>query len=154
MNYKADTPEAYIAQLPEDRQGPVQKLYDIMKDKLPAGFDFCINYGMPSAAIPHSLYEGGYHCDPKLPVPFVSIASQKNFVALYHSGIYAIPELHDWFIAEYPNHCKRKLDMGKSCIRFKKMDDIPYALIEELMTKLTPQQYLDVYSPLDPRNKA
>ncbi len=153
MNYKANTPEEYIAQLPEERQEPVQRIFDIFKSKMPKGFEFCINYSMPSATIPHSLYEGGYHCDPKLPVPFASVASQKNFVALYHSGIYAIPEIHDWFIAEYAKHCKRKLDMGKSCIRFKKMDDIPYALLEELMTKLSPEDFLEVYAKSDPRNK-
>ncbi len=153
MNYKASDPQDYINQLPEDRQGPVQKIYDIFRNAMPEGFAYQLNYGMPSAVIPHSLYEGGYHCAPELPVPFVSVASQKNFVALYHSGIYSIPEIHDWFVAEYPKHCKRKLDMGKSCIRFKKMEDIPFDLIEELMTKLTPQDFLDVYAQHDPRNK-
>ena len=153
MNYQASSIEDYIAQLPEDRKGPVQRLYDICQQNMPEGFAFQLNYKMPSAVIPFELYEGGYHCDPKLPVPFVSIASQKNFIALYHSGIYAMPELYDWFVGEYPKHCKRKLDMGKSCIRFKKMEEIPFELIEELMKKVTPQQYIDVYSPLDPRNK-
>ena len=152
MTYDSATPEEYIAQLPEDRQEAVQRLYDICKNEMPKGFEFCINYKMPSVVIPKSMYEGGYHCDPKLPVPFVSIASQKNFIALYHSGIYAIPELHDWFIGEYPMHCKRKLDMGKSCIRFKKVEEIPFDLIKELMGKMTPQDYLDVYAGMDPRN--
>lgn len=153
MNYKATSPEDYIDQLPEERKEVVTRIYNIFKNAMPEGFAYQLNYGMPSAVIPHSLYEGGYHCSPELPVPFVSVASQKNFVALYHSGIYSIPEVHDWFVNEYPNHCKRKLDMGKSCIRFKKMDDIPFDLIEELMTKLTPQDFLDVYSKVDPRNK-
>jgi len=153
MVYKAATPEEYIKQLPEERQPVIQRIYDIFKSEMPEGFEFCINYSFPSAVIPHSMYEGGYHCDPKLPVPFASVASQKNFVALYHSGVYAIPELHDWFVGEYPKHCKRKLDMGKSCIRFKKMEDIPYDLITELMGKLTPQDFLEVYSKSDPRNK-
>jgi hypothetical protein len=95
--------------------------------------------------VPHSLYPKGYHCDPKLPLPFLSIASQKNFVALYHMGIYADKELHDWFIAEYPKHVATKLDMGKSCIRFKKPDSIPYDLIGQLVSKMTVQQWIDVY---------
>ena len=153
MNYKADSPEHYIDQLPEERKIAVEKIYNIFKENMPEGFDFKLNYSMPSAVVPHELYEGGYHCDPKLPLPFASVASQKNFIALYHSGIYAIPEVHDWFVGEYPKHCKRKLDMGKSCIRFKKIEDIPYDLITELMQKLTPQDYIDVYSKVDPRNK-
>ena len=153
MTYDAKSPEDYIDQLPEDRKIVVSTIYNIFKENMPEGFEFCLNYKMPAAVIPHSLYEGGYHCDPKLPLPFASVASQKNFVALYHSGIYAIPEIHDWWVKEYPNHAKRKLDMGKSCIRFKKMDDIPYELITELMKKLTPQDFIDVYSKQDPRNK-
>ena len=153
MQIKANSPEHYIEQLPEDRKMAVQKIYNIFNENMPDGFEFCINYSMPSAVIPHSIYEGGYHCDPKLPVPFASVASQKNFIALYHSGIYAIPEVHDWFVGEYPKHSKRKLDMGKSCIRFKKVEEIPYDLIIELMQKLTPQDYLDVYCKVDPRNK-
>ncbi len=153
MNYKATSPEDYISQLPEERQAPVKRIFDIFKNSMPSGFEYKLNYGFPSAVIPHSLYEGGYHCSPELPLPFASVASQKNFVALYHSGIYSIPEVHDWFVGEFPKHCKRKLDMGKSCIRFKKMDDIPFDLIEELMTKLTPQDFIDVYSKSDPRNK-
>ena len=90
---------------------------------------------MPSWVVPHSLYPKGYHCSPELPLPFVSVASQKNFIALYHMGIYATPELLQWFVGEYPKHCKRKLEMGKSCIRFKNIDDIPFELIGDLIKK-------------------
>jgi hypothetical protein len=95
--------------------------------------------------VPHSLYPKGYHCDPKLPLGFISVASQKNFVALYHMGIYANPKLLDWFVGEFPKHSKSKLDMGKSCIRFKKMNDIPYELISELSSKMTVQDWIDGY---------
>jgi hypothetical protein len=95
--------------------------------------------------VPHSLYPDGYHCDPKLPLPFMSIASQKNFIALYHMGIYSDPELLEWFKAEYPKYVKTKLDMGKSCIRFKKPETIPYELIAQLSTKMTPQNWIDRY---------
>ena len=151
MNYDADSIEDYMDLLPEERKYPMQKLWDIMQDNMPKGFEFQLNYKMPSAVIPHSLYPGGYHCDPSLPLPFASIASQKNFVAMYHSGIYAIPELYDWWNAEFPKHSKSKLDMGKSCVRFKKMNDIPYDLITELFTKMTPQDYIKVYQKFDPR---
>ena len=95
--------------------------------------------------VPHKLYPAGYHVDPKLPLPFIHIASQKNFIAVYHSGIYADNEIHEWFVGEYPKHCKTKLDMGKSCIRFKKTDKIPFELIGELATKLTPKQWINIY---------
>ena len=95
--------------------------------------------------VPHSKYPNGYHCDPKLPLPFINIASQKNFVALYHSGVYAKKELFDWFVTEYPKHAKYKLDMGKSCVRFKKMNDIPYDLIAELATKFTVEEWISTY---------
>ncbi|WP_289037276.1 DUF1801 domain-containing protein [uncultured Zobellia sp.] len=145
MNYKADSPEAYIAQLPAERQEVISKLRKTILDHLPTGFEEQISYGMLGYVVPHSLYPDGYHCNPKLPLPFINLASQKNFVALYHSGIYANPELYDWFVAEYPKHCKRKLDMGKSCIRFKSMTDIPYELIAELSTKMSVDDWIALY---------
>ena len=145
MKYIANTVDEYINQLPEERKLVITKLRNVIEQNIPKGFVEQINYNFPSFVVPHSLYPDGYHCDPKLPLPFLSIASQKNFVALYHMGLYANPEIYAWFIAEYPKHCKRKLDMGKSCVRFKKMDDIPYELIGELMRKMTPQQWIEIY---------
>ena len=145
MQYKAETIKEYINQLPEDRKVVLTRLRKVINENLPKGFVEQINYNMPGYVVPHSLYPSGYHCDPKLPLPFMNIASQKNFVALYHSGIYASPEILEWFTTEYPKHCKRKLDMGKSCVRFKKMDDIPYELIGELVRKMTPEQWIEMY---------
>ena len=145
MQYIADTIEEYINQLPEERKVVITQLRKVINENLPKGFVEQINYNMPGYVVPLSLYPSGYHCDPSLPLPFMNIASQKNFVALYHSGIYASPEILEWFIAEYPKHCKRKLDMGKSCVRFKKMDDIPYELIGELVQKMTPEQWIEMY---------
>jgi uncharacterized protein YdhG (YjbR/CyaY superfamily) len=145
MKIEVNTPEDYISQLPEDRIEVIEKLRKLTLENLPKGFHECINYKMLGYVVPHSLYPDGYHCDPKLPLPFINIASQKNFVALYHMGIYSDPKLLEWFVAEYPKHCKYKLDMGKSCIRFKKMNDIPYELIAELMTKITPQKWIETY---------
>ncbi len=145
MQYNANSVDEYIHQLPEDRKEVITKLRATILKNLPKGFVEQINYNMPGYVVPHSLYPGGYHCDPKLPLPFMNIASQKNFVALYHMGIYANPEILAWFTTEYPKHCKRKLDMGKSCVRFKKMDDIPYELIGELVRKMTSQQWIEMY---------
>jgi len=145
MQYKADSPEQYIAQLPEDRKAPMDKLRQLLIDNLPEGYIECMSYGMIGFSVPHTIYPAGYHCDPKIPLPFISIASQKNFIAFYHMGIYAIPELHDWFVAEYPKHVKTKLDMGKSCIRFKKPENIPFELLAELVRKISTQDWIATY---------
>lgn len=145
MQYKANSPEDYISQVAEERQKTLIKLRKTIKQNLPKGFEEGIQYGMIGYYVPHSKYPDGYHCNPKEPLPFMSYASQKNSVNLYHSGIYAVPEIHDWFVAEYPKYCKRKLDMGKSCIRFKKIDDIPFDLIAELCTKITVDQWIAIY---------
>lgn len=145
MQYKAQTPEDYLAQLPVDRLEAMERLRQTILDNLPKGFSEGIGYGMIGYAVPHSIYPAGYHCDPKLPLPFMSIASQKNFIALYHMGVYAIPELYDWFVAEYPKHAKTKLDMGKSCIRFKKPDQIPFELIGELTRKISVDEWIEWY---------
>ena len=145
MQYKANSPEEYINQAPEERKEILQKLQKIINQNLPKGFEEGIQYGMIAYYVPHEIYPNGYHCNPKEPLPFLSFASQKNSINLYHSGIYAIPEIHDWFVGEYPKHCKRKLDMGKSCIRFKKMEEIPFELISQLCTKLTVNQWIKTY---------
>ncbi|MDE3742456.1 DUF1801 domain-containing protein [Maribacter polysaccharolyticus] len=145
MQSKATTPEQYIAELPDDRQEAVRKLRETILRNLPKGFEERMNYGMLGYVVPHSTYPDGYHCTPELPLPFMSVASQKNFVAVYHSGIYASKELYDWFVGEYPKYVKTKLDMGKSCIRFKKMDTIPYKLIGELCTKMSVADWVSLY---------
>jgi len=145
MTYDAKTPEDYIKQVPEDRQDALKKLRKTINNKLPKGFKECINYNMIGYVVPHKIYQDGYHCDPTLPLPFISVASQKNSVNFYHMGIYAKPELHDWFVNEYPKHCKHKLDMGKSCVRFKKVDKIPYDLIAELVQKMTVEEWISIY---------
>lgn len=145
MNYNASTPEEYIAQIPEERQEVVEKLRFVIKNNLPKGFEEGITYNMLGYYVPHAIYPAGYHCTPELPLPFMSVASQKNSINIYHSGIYANKELYNWFVSEYSKYSKRKLDMGKSCIRFKKIDEIPYELIAELCTKLTVTQWIELY---------
>ena len=145
MQSKADTVQEYLNKLPEDRKEPFGKIRKIINENLMGDFEECMNYGMIGYVIPKSIYPDGYHCKPELPLPFINLASQKNFIALYHMGMYANPEIHDWFVKEYPKHCKFKLDMGKSCVRFKKMDDIPYDLIAKLIQKMSTNDWIKLY---------
>ncbi|WNJ17376.1 DUF1801 domain-containing protein [Pontibacter sp. G13] len=140
-----DTPEQYLAQLPEDRKAVMEKLRAVILERLPDGFHETISYGMIGYVVPHERYPDGYHCDPKLPLPFLSIASQKSHIGVYHMGIYANPELMEWFVQEYPKYSSRKLDMGKSCIRFKKMDQVPYDLIGDLVGRMTVDDWVELY---------
>lgn len=145
MKIEVTTVEEYLNQLPTDRKDAINKLRKVILKNLPHGFVEEINYGMIGYVVPHSIYPSGYHCDPKLPLPFMNIANQKNFIGFYHMGIYSQPELHDWFINTWPNHSSRKLDMGKSCVRLKKINEIPYELIGELASKMTPEKWIAIY---------
>lgn len=141
----AKNADEYFEAIPEERRAAMKKLREVIVKNLPEGFSESMGYGMLGWGVPHSIYPAGYHCDTKQPLPFLGIASQKNFIALYHMGIYADKDLHDWFVGEYPKYVKTKLDMGKSCIRFKKPESIPFDLIGELVTKMTVQQWIDRY---------
>jgi hypothetical protein len=145
MQSKAETPEEYIESLPGDRMEAMAELRKVISKNLPKGFSEGMGYGMLGWCVPHSLYPAGYHCDPKQALPFLSIASQKNFIAVYHMGVYADPKLLGWFTKEFPKHSKKKLDMGKSCIRFKKTEDIPFKLIGELASKMSPKDWIALY---------
>ena len=145
MQSTANTVAEYLDSLPHERKEAISKLSNIIRQNLPPGFEEQMSYGMLGYVVPHSLFPAGYHCNPELPLPFLNIASQKNFVAVYHMGLYADDALLAWFTSEYPKHAKGKLDMGKSCIRFKKMDDIPYELIGELASKMTVAEWISTY---------
>ena len=145
MISKAKTPEAYLAELPSERRDVMEELRRVILSKLPEGFEETMNYGMIGYVVPHSIYPDGYHCTPELPLPFLSIASQKNHIGFYHMGIYSDPELLKWFTAEFPKHSKRKLDMGKSCIRFKNPNDIPYELLGQLVGKMSVADWISKY---------
>ncbi len=145
MISKEPTVEAYLNSLPEERKLPMMNLRNIILKSIPKGFKEEMSYGMIGYVVPHSLYPKGYHCSPELPLPFLSIASQKNFIAIYHMGMYEKPELLNWFTNEYAQRVKGKLDMGKSCIRFKKPENIPFDLIGELASKMTTKDWIDTY---------
>lgn len=145
MTSKATTVDQYINEAPDDRRAALQQLRTIILENLPEGFQECISYGMIGYVVPHSIYPKGYHCTPELPLPFMSFASQKNSINFYHMGIYAKPELYNWFVAEYPKHSKQKLDIGKSCLRIKKPENIPFELIGELAKKMSVSEWIETY---------
>lgn len=145
MTSTAKSPDEYLNEVPENRKPALEQLRKVILDNLPKGFEEGMSYGMIGYFVPHSIYPKGYHCDTKLPLPFMSFASQKNSINFYHMGIYADKELYNWFVSEYPKYSKKKLDMGKSCIRFKKTEDIPFQLIGELVQKISVQNWIDTY---------
>ena len=144
MQSKATTPKEYLDSLPADRKQAMTELRNVILKNLPKGFSEVMD-SMLQYVVPHSIFPAGYHCDPSQPLPFIGLASQKNFVAVYHMGIYADRNLLKWFTTEYGKHSKAKLDMGKSCIRFKNLDQIPFKLIGELAGKMTPQEWINRY---------
>lgn len=145
MQYDVSSLNEYLESIPAERKEAIEQLIEVLKTNLPDGFALELSYGHLGFVVPHTLYPSGYHCDPKAPLPFINIASQKNFIALYHMGLYMNDEIYNWFVAEYPKHSTKKLDMGKSCIRFKKVEDIPYDLIRQLAQKITPEQWINMY---------
>ncbi|MCA0335226.1 MAG: DUF1801 domain-containing protein [Bacteroidetes bacterium] len=153
MQAQGQTVEEILNNLPEDRIEPFNRLHTTIVQNLPEGFQAAISYGGLGYVVPHTLYPAGYHCKPAEPLPFAGIASQKGSINLYHMGMYANPELLNWFVAEYPKHCQQKLDMGKSCVRFKKMEAIPYNLIAELMRKMSVKDWIELYEKSFVRKK-
>ena len=145
MQSKASTIEQYLEELPEERKISMDKLRKAIKKNLPKGFKEVMSYGMIGYVVPHSIYPAGYHCDPKLPLPFMCLASQKNFIAVYHMGVYSDPKLLNWFTSEYAKRAKGKMDMGKSCMRFKKPENIPFDLVGELSSKITVEEWIATY---------
>ena len=145
MQSKAQTPDEYISQISDDKRDAMIILRQTILENLPAGFQEEISYGMIGYVVPFSIYPKGYKCNSKLPLPFLNIAAQKNFISMYHMGMYAVPDILKWFTKEYPKHCKLKLDMGKGCVRFKNASQIPYTLIGELVKKVQVADWIRYY---------
>lgn len=141
----APTVSGYLSELPEEKRAVMQSLRSIVQKNIPTGFQECMQYGMISYVVPHSLYPSGYHCDPRQPLPFLSLAAQKNHFAVYHMGMYADPQLLRWFQEAFAARYAYKLDMGKSCIRFKKPDQVPVELIGELAARMSPNDWISLY---------
>jgi hypothetical protein len=144
MQSKASTVKEYIDSLPEERKLAINSIRKEILKNLPKGFEETMQYGMISYVVPHKLYPSGYHCNPKEALPFISLASQKNYIALYHMMVYQ-GGLHDWLVKAWVKATDKKLDMGKSCIRFKKTEDIPLKLIGELCSKISVDKWIEVY---------
>jgi uncharacterized protein YdhG (YjbR/CyaY superfamily) len=151
MQSKAKTVDEYIEELPPDRKPVIAALRATIKKNIPKGFEEVMSYGMIGYVVPHKLYPSGYHCDPKLPLPFINVASQKNHISVYHMGLYR-GGLMDWFQDEWNELSTKKLDIGKACIRFKKPDDVPVALVGQLASKITPQQWITLYEQFKDEN--
>lgn len=145
MKRIANSVTAYLEDLNVDERVVMESLRGAILSNLPDGFREELSYGMIGYIVPHELYPAGYHCNPKLPLPFLAIAAQKNFIAVYHMGIYADESLYSWFCSEYAKQATTKLDMGKSCIRFKKNAPIPFDLIGNLVAKMSVQQWINLY---------
>jgi len=154
MKTKVITIQQILLNLPEERFEPFNKLHETIVKNLPKGYEPAISYGGIGYVVPHKLYPHGYHCKPEEPLPFVAIASRKGSINFYHMGIYADPGLLKWFVDEYPKYSKQKLDMGKSCVRFKKMQEIPYELIGKLIKKMSVKEWIKIYEDnLVPKSK-
>ncbi|NHE57343.1 DUF1801 domain-containing protein [Cyclobacterium plantarum] len=145
MSKAPDNIAAYLESVPESRKNAFTKLRNTIINHLPEGFEETISYGMIGYVVPLDKYPKGYHVDPKLPLPFLNLANQKNYIALYHLGLYTNEALLSWFKDEYPKHSSRKLDMGKSCIRFRQPDIIPYELIGQLLEKISLEEWIMSY---------
>ena len=148
MQFNVSSIEEYFKEIPEERVDGLKKLYETIKTNLPNGFEEFVSYGHVGFVVPFTKYPKGYHCDTSQPLPFIGIASQKNHIAIYHMGVYMQPDLLHWFETEFPKYSKKKLNMGKSCIRFTKVEDIPFDLIAELSTKQTVEEYINLYESL------
>ena len=148
MKSKASTPEEYLESIPAGRKEAMMQLRRVIVKNLPKGFKEVMGYGMIGYVVPHSLYPAGYHCNPKDPLPFLNIASQKNHIALYHMGLYSDPGLLNWFVKEYARQCKSKPDMGKSCLRIKNPERIPFDLIGQLAAKMMPMDWIGHYEKM------
>jgi hypothetical protein len=144
MQSKAKTVDEYIETLPEDRQKAIIDIRNVVNKNLPKGFEEVMS-GMIGWVVPHEIYPNGYHCDPKQPLPFMGLASQKNFISFYSMCLYSDSKQFAWFQKEWTKHSSKKLDMGKCCVRFKKVDDIPLKLLGELAAKVTPAQWIEIY---------
>ena len=148
MKIQANTIQEYLDQLPEDRRQVMMQLRETILAHLPHGFEEKIQYDMITYVVPRSKYPKGYHCNPEDDLAFLSIGNQKKHLAIYHMGIYMIPEVYQWFVDEYPNYMKTKLNMGKSCIRFTNMKTVPYELIGQLCEKIDVDTYVKAYEAI------
>lgn len=145
MTSNAETVETYLEELEPERRELVEAIRAAIHRGLPPGFEERMIYGMIGWVVPKDTYPAGYHCDPSLPLPFINLGNQKASVNLYHMGLYVIPGLLDWFQNSWREQTSARLDMGKSCVRFKRLDNVPLSLLTELATRVTVEEWVSVY---------
>ena len=152
MKSQATSVEDYLKELPEDRREALGAVRKTILKSLPKGYEEGMQYGMIGYYIPHRLYPAGYHCNPEEPVPFANLASQKNHMAIYLMCIYSDPDHMAWFVDAWKATGK-KLDMGKACIRFKKLEDLPLNIIGQAIKKVPVKKFLTFYESAIPKKK-
>lgn len=129
----------------DDKALAFARLQELINQRIPAGFTFGELYKMPSWFVSLEDYPAGYHCQKNQPLPFLSVACTKSHIAIYHMGVYADADLYNWFVSAFEKETGKKPDMGKSCIRFKKPSDIPFALVGELVARMLPAEWISLY---------
>lgn len=144
MQSKATTVDDYLKELPEDRRAAISKVRQVIRKNLPKGVAEGMQYGMIGYFVPHKVYPPGYHCDPKQPLPFAALASQKNYMSVYLCSLYQRPSEEGW-VRERFAAAGKKLDMGKSCIRFKKLEDLPLDVVGEAVARFSVADYVSQY---------
>lgn len=148
------TSEEYIASAETLEQADaLRRMRETISENLPAGYEETCNNGMINWVIPHALYPLGYHCNPKQPIGHFCLTTAKTGITVHVFGIYIVPGIAEWFFVEYEKRVGKKADAGKACIRFKKLDAIPYDLMGELAAKISPKEFIEHYSKFDPRMK-
>ncbi len=147
MQSKAKTVAEYIASLPADRRPDIEAVRKVILKNLDKDYEEGMQYGMIGYYIPHKVFPAGYHCDPKQPLPFAALASQKGYMALHMMGLYLNEEHQEWFRKEWAKTGK-KLDMGKACIRFKKLDDLPLDVIGQTVARIPAKKYIAYYEAI------
>ena len=141
MQSSARTVDEYLKSLPADRRTAISAVRKVILDNLPEGYEECMSYGMIGYVVPHRIYPAGYHCDPSLPLPLANLASQKNHMALYLMCCYGDKATDQWFRKAWAAAGK-KLDMGKSCVRFKKLEDVSIEVIGQLIARVPVKKYI------------
>jgi hypothetical protein len=141
MKSSAKTVSEYLGSLPDDRREAISAVREVILANLPKGYEECMSYGMIGYVVPHSIYPAGYHCDPKLPLPYANLASQKNHMALYLMCVYGDKATEQWFRKAW-QAAGKKLDMGKSCVRFKKLEDVSLEVIGQVIARVPVEKYI------------
>lgn len=144
MTSKAKTVTEYLAELPPDRRKAIETVRRVIKKNLGKGYAEGMSYGMIGYYVPHSVYPPGYHCNPEQPLPFACLASQKNHMAVYLMCVYGRKEHESWFRKAWAKTGK-KLDMGKSCVRFKKLEDLAVDVIGEAIKRVPVGEFIEYY---------